>query len=59
MLSKLVGSHLRAIILPIAFSLSLSLSICDIPCDAFVTNIGLCVIICQALCDLCLDILVV
>jgi len=32
---------------------------CDILCDASSSNIGLCVIICQVPCELCLDDLVV
>jgi len=44
---------------PYTFPLSPFFPFCDILCDSFVTNIGLHVIICQALCDPCLDVLVV
>ena len=41
------------------FTLSPSFPFCVIPCDASSSNIGLCVIISQVPCELCLDGLVV
>jgi len=54
-----VGSYLRADILPITFLLSPSFPFCVITCDAFSSNNGLCVIICQVPWEQCLDDLVV
>ena len=54
-----VGSHLRAIVSPIAFPLSSLLLFCVILCEPYESNIGLCGNICQVPWERCLVYLVV